>query len=710
VELRSAKREAIVMGDQMRRAWEDFLAAESAAQPVLIVLEDLHWGDLPSVSYVDSALRVLKDGPFMVLGFARPEVHDAFPKLWAGRAVTQMELQGLSKRASEKLVKSVLGEDAAPPMIERIVAQAAGNAFYLEELLRAVTEGSGDALPDTVLAMVQARLEALDPEARRVLRAASVFGQVFWSGAVGALLGGARSAKDVKKLVGELLDQELVVELGHSRFPGDSEYSFRHAVVREAAYAMLTNDDRALGHRLAGAWLETAGETDAAVVADHFDRGKASERAVGWYLRAVTQALDGNDFAAVIARAERAVGCGAMGEDLGMLRLREAQSHLWRGEFEEALVRGSDAMSTLAVGTPAWSAAASEVANAGLKLGRMDRPEALAALFRDLLASGAADGAMAGASARVALIMSLAGRMEAADALFEAIDRLSLAVVERDPRARAAIAMARAVRAAVAGDTGACLALNQVALTCYSEAGDARNACGALINLGDAHLQLGEYREAELQMRDASAAATRMGLTHLAAAVSMNLGVALARRGALDEADVALTGAMEVFREQRDRRFEGACLSEHAGILLARGDVTSAEHEARAAVDALTLHPPLRAFALAMLARVLIGRGAIDEAVESGGEAKRVLDSLGGIDTGEALVRLVHAETLHLAGDIDAARAAIAAARDRILERALKITDARHRANFLDRAEEHERTLTLAHRWCDADAPPLQGH
>ncbi|MFO0759034.1 MAG: hypothetical protein U0359_21255 [Byssovorax sp.] len=69
----------------MLKAWEDFLAAEPAAHPLLIA-EDLHWGDLPTIRFFDGALRVHEDAPLMVLALARPEVHERFPRLWADAA------------------------------------------------------------------------------------------------------------------------------------------------------------------------------------------------------------------------------------------------------------------------------------------------------------------------------------------------------------------------------------------------------------------------------------------------------------------------------------------------------------------------------------------------------------------------------------------------------------------------------------------------
>src|SRR5262249_37982015 len=156
------------------------------------------------------------------------------------------QLVELSRRAAERLVRHVLGAAADGSVIARVIERAAGNALYLEELIRAIAEGKGDSLPDTVLAMVQARLEAQEADARRVLRGASVFGQSFWRRGVGALLGDG--SIDVDAWLRALVERELVVSRSAAKFPDEQEYAFRHDVVREAAYAMLVDADRETGH------------------------------------------------------------------------------------------------------------------------------------------------------------------------------------------------------------------------------------------------------------------------------------------------------------------------------------------------------------------------------------------------------------------------------------------------------------------------------
>src|SRR5262249_27769238 len=90
VQLRAARHDPLLMGDQMRRAFEGWLAAECRQQPVVIVLEDLHWGDLPSVKFIDSALRALHDQPLMVLALARPEIKNLFPDIFVERGVQEL--------------------------------------------------------------------------------------------------------------------------------------------------------------------------------------------------------------------------------------------------------------------------------------------------------------------------------------------------------------------------------------------------------------------------------------------------------------------------------------------------------------------------------------------------------------------------------------------------------------------------------------------
>ena len=137
VKLRAARQDPRVMAEQVRLAFLDFLRAECAVQPVLIVLEDLHWGDALTTQLVGSALEELTESPLLVFALARPEVTELFPNLWP-RHLQTIRLSGLGRRACERLVQQVLGKQLAPEVTGRLIEQAAGNALYLEETVRPI--------------------------------------------------------------------------------------------------------------------------------------------------------------------------------------------------------------------------------------------------------------------------------------------------------------------------------------------------------------------------------------------------------------------------------------------------------------------------------------------------------------------------------------------------------------------------------------------
>ncbi|WP_437668757.1 protein kinase domain-containing protein [Sorangium sp. So ce131] len=274
-ELHAAREDTFLMAEQVRRAALDWLAAWCEEGPVVVVLEDMHWSDHGSVAVLDEALQVLADRPLLALGFARHGAMETFPGLWAQRGVQHIKLGALSPRAAERLVRSALGEELDAAEVARLVELADGHPFFLEELVRVRAEGRGD-IPPTLVALMHTRIEALPAEARRTLRAASVFGGSFWPAGVRQLLGGGTSAESLDRWLKSLLAEELVVRRGGSRYPGHDELTFRHALVRDAAYGMLTDGDRAAGHRAAARWLRSVGETDERVLAEHAERGASA--------------------------------------------------------------------------------------------------------------------------------------------------------------------------------------------------------------------------------------------------------------------------------------------------------------------------------------------------------------------------------------------------------------------------------------------------
>ena len=701
--LRTARANPQLMGDGMRRAFEDWLMAECAAHPVLLVLEDLHWGDLGTVSFLDSALRNLQDQPFMVLALARPEVEERFPEIWTARHPQTIRLAPLSPRASEQLIRQALG-GIGDELLARLVERADGNAFYLEELIRATAAGRADALPDSVLAMVQARLDAEGPDGKRVLRAAAVFGERFSRAGLAALLGGEAGIEDVSDALERLAAHELVTRAATPALAGDVELVFAHALIREAAYAMLTDEDRLLGHRLAGNWLEQAGAADAIVLAEHFRRGAEPSRAARWYERAAAQSLSANDLVAAIERAELGIAGGASGEQAGKLRLIAAEAHVWRGELAEAERLSLAAAADLPAGGAAWLRALAQAIVAAGKHGRLEAVERQVAEVE-------ASPLTADPAIRSARIISLAwgahflvfgGRYAIADPLIATIGALAGEPdAALDPQALGLLHQVRAVRASAAGDLGRCLTGLESALQAFEQAGDLRNACAVRNNLGYMYSELGDFQRAEGALRQALGACDRMGLHDLSAAVQHNLGRVLGFGLGLAEAERLERMAIEALRRQGEPRLEGLARIYLSEILIARGELAAAAEEAAAAVAALVVAPAIRVAALGALARARLGGGDRDGGLAAASEAHAALERLGEIEEGESMVRLTYAEALAAAGLEVEARAALAVARQRLLARADRVADLGWRHRFLHEVPVNARILALA-----AEPPP----
>lgn len=700
VQLRAARQDPMRMGDQMRRAFEDFVAAECAHASVLIVLDDLQWGDLPSVQLLDSTLRNLHERPLMVVALARPEIQDLFPQLWMERGLQQLHLGELSRKTSERFVREVLKENARPDLVAEIVDRAGGNAFFLEEMIRAVVDGRTDRLPDTVLAVVQARLDSLDPDARRILRAASTFGQAFWSGGIMALLGGTSTPSQADEWLDELQQREVITRRNESRFPGEREFTFRNAVVRDAAYAMFKEDDRVLAHRLAGEWLEKAGEPDAAALASHFEIGQAHSRAVSWYAKAAEQALEGNDFAAALARAKRGFALGALGEERGRLCLVQTEAHKWLGNNIDAKTAAGQALELLPAGSSAWLEALAVLATVSAKMGDHEQLLASANSVKSVPPK-IAPAAYATAAARVAIQLLHTGHLDAADGLLKIAETVRSQVAADEPAMFACIYQARAIRSMFEGDVGAFTSLTKSAAKCFERAGDLRSAGTQRANVAYGYIELGAYAEAARSLREVLTTAERMGLKDLAAGARHNLGIALARQGELKEARTVEAAALKVALSQSNRRLECGCRTYLSTIHLLGADPIGAELEAKAALEILAVAPPMRAHAFGALSKALMAQGRAEEALEATKKALELMQAQTGVEEGESLVHAAHIECLIANGITSSIREALAIARDRLHARASRIADETWRDSFLHRVPDNARILELAHAWLD---------
>ena len=256
-------------------AWRSLFSVLAAERPVVLTIEDIHWADAAMLDLLEEVADRAHE-PLLIVCPARPELTNRRPS-WGGgrRNYSSMSLDPLTPAEAEQLVGSFLAPEDLPVKLGRqILERAEGNPFFIEEILRHLIDDgilvrSGDhcrpasdavevVLPDTVQAVLAARIDLLGPDEKRVLQAAAVVGRVFWAGVVRRLLD--RTDIDVEEILDRLETRELVRSHLVSAIGGDREYIFKHTLTREVGYEGIPRRDRAGAHALVAAWLEETTE------------------------------------------------------------------------------------------------------------------------------------------------------------------------------------------------------------------------------------------------------------------------------------------------------------------------------------------------------------------------------------------------------------------------------------------------------------------
>jgi tetratricopeptide (TPR) repeat protein len=697
--LRAARQNASIRANRIREAFVDFMRAAASARPVLWVLEDLHWGDAPSVKLLDAALRDLKDLPLVVLAFARPEVLEVFPKLWGDRALYSIHLGPLSRRAAESLVKAALGSAAPPLRIAAILDRAEGNAFFLEELIRAVAEGHGEELPETVIGMVEARIAALPSGARRLLRAASVFGQIFWRNGVLALLGQGATSPVLNDSFQELVDRELLIPRLDRRFTDEDEFTFRHALVRQAAYEMLPERDKILGHKLAGQWLERAGEQDVMVLAKHFDQGGDPPRAAFYYLQAAEQALMSGDLAAVEPRVESGLACGAEGETKAALHSVLAGAHLYKDEFSKAIGLAESAIALTAPGSLTYRRSLTNALGSALMLGALDTLKRLAPALLTLEPSTETAGITARAFSTVVTALGIAGARDEAAKYIARMDEVIAPDCDGDPFAAGWVAHTRAFWARFVDQSPYQALQHDLASVHHLEEAGARLFVPfATAHAGLDYLLLGAYEAAEGALNRALAADEGGGLVERLATYFKCRMLLDSRR--LEEALALATSVRDTARAAGDRVLGPNASLTVIEARIQQGLLDEAEREAGALGDPALLSLSFRPSLLLLLAELRLRRGEAPEALRLLDEARAAVEASGGTaSVRQDKIALLYAEALHATGSFEAAQGELRRLLEDLLARAARIDDSELRRSFLENVPPHARTLELARAW-----------
>ncbi|MET0385576.1 MAG: protein kinase [Polyangiales bacterium] len=688
-QLKAARSDHQLMADHMLATWLEWLEALSERGPLVVCLEDLHWSDPASLRFIEAALRSSRDRALLVLGFARPEVREAYPQLWAERDLTDIRLAKLGARACARMLDTLSGIDLPPALRTAIIERADGNPFFLEELVRSLhTSHGGDNLPETILAIVQARLDALGEEPKMLIRAASVFGQTFRLVGVRALFGVDATDFDFEGVLSSLCDREVIFRNGVA---SEHEYVFRHALIRDAAYMLLRDEDRALGHRLAAAWLEESGEAPA-LLADHYERGGVPSRASRHWAHAAEQAFEAGSLDDVLRCGERAIACGVEGEAFGELAAQLAEARSYDEDDAGAAAWAERARAKLTPGAAAWWRATQVATVACLRRGG---PE-LDTLTAQMLAHYSADSTVPEQSLAIAYTVSECLRL-----MHDELGERMLALLPPQlpeslaGRPEGCLVSARGIKAFRAGNLSAALRFAQAALMIQRRAGALRDVCDTLGLCGYLLYEIGGYAEAESCFAEEAELGKRIGSTRDVAYGQLYLGAIYARGDRLDDAERMLGEALPGYMKLGAMSFHAEGLGHLAHVQCKLGRLVEAREVLARATQIGEIEVAPTAYLLARSASVALLAGLPSEALEHASRARDLVKEHS-LSEFVAIIELSYVDSLLALGRRQEARAAAAASVTWLEAQAAKLDEPAHRASYLEAVHEHSRLRQLS--------------
>jgi tetratricopeptide (TPR) repeat protein len=265
-------------------AWRRFLEALAERHPLVLVFEDIHWADDGLLDFIEHLVDWVSGVPMLILCSGRLELLERRPN-WGGGKLNAATIAVAPLTDDETAVLiSALSER---PLLEAetqgaLMARAGGNPLYAEQFVRMLTErGTLDdlPLPESVQGIIAARLDALKPEEKSLLQDAAVVGKVFWLGA----LAGEDGRHELEQRLHALERKEFVQRARRASVAGESEFAFKHVLVRDVAYGQIPRAERADKHLRVAEWIESLGrpEDQAEMVAHHYLSAIELRRAAG---------------------------------------------------------------------------------------------------------------------------------------------------------------------------------------------------------------------------------------------------------------------------------------------------------------------------------------------------------------------------------------------------------------------------------------------
>jgi class 3 adenylate cyclase/tetratricopeptide (TPR) repeat protein len=272
--------------EELFSAWRLFFERLADEAPVVLAFEDLQWADESLLDFIEHLMEWSRHSPIFVMTLARPEFTERRPE-WGGarRSFSPFYLEPLSDDAMEDLLR---GTGLPHEVTSRIRERAEGVPLYAVETIRMlidrgllihsegqfISTGAIDALevPETLQALIAARLDGLTPEERKVLQDASVMGKTFTKEGLSRVTG--REGEDLDRILASLTRKELLGLQADPRSPERGQYGFVQVLVQKVAYDMLSRKERKARHLDVAAYLEEAWSGDdeevVEVIASHY--------------------------------------------------------------------------------------------------------------------------------------------------------------------------------------------------------------------------------------------------------------------------------------------------------------------------------------------------------------------------------------------------------------------------------------------------------
>jgi len=636
-------------------------------RPLVVVVEDIHWAEPTLLDLLEYLAGWTHDAPLLLLCLARPDLLDERPG-WLTQQGSGVLLEPLTEEESHALLEEIAQEwplDAAAR--QRIAEAAEGNPLYLEQMAAMLAEGGPtDAIPPSIHALIAARLDRLPAEERTVLEWAAVAGKHFVRSALRRLAPDADQA-DVDARLLSLARKDLLA----ARPGREDAYRFRHALIRDAAYAGIAKERRAVLHERFADWVTgtssgRAGEADE-IIGYHLEQafryreqlGPLDEHAHALAARgaellgdAGRRAFARDDLPAALTLLDRALALMTEEEPARLELLRELSMALWwAGEAAraESLLNGLiEAASALGDRGQEWSGLIERAARKNISGGEADAEELLEVSERaiDVFEELGDDAGLARAWRRVAHAHQVRSRYGPAEQAGEkALEHVRRAG-DRHEEARIVDTLCTSL---LYGPAHATEAIERCVQMLEWARGSRVMAANVGISLAGLKAMRGEFEEARALAASARSTYRELGLRLAVAGLTQLTGPLELLAGDLDAAERELREGLDILEPLGSAGYQDALL---ANVLYRRGELEEAERlvaraEAEAAEDNIAAQVEWRAVRGKLEGSVELAEAAVELAAQTDALNLR----------GDAELDL--AETLRLAGEPDdAARAA----------------------------------------------------